>query len=72
MLYIVETKGRTLEEMSRLFGIETSLAERDRVKPTGISSPQESIEDVVPPDEGSSLLSLGQESRSIGRQDRSG
>ncbi|KAF2243376.1 hypothetical protein BU26DRAFT_116964 [Trematosphaeria pertusa] len=25
---MVETKGRTLEEMSRLFGIESSLAER--------------------------------------------
>jgi hypothetical protein len=31
--YLVETRGRTLEEMSHLFGIESRLAERSGVKP---------------------------------------
>lgn len=30
---LVETRGRTLEEMSRLFGIESRLAERSGIKP---------------------------------------
>lgn len=41
MITTVETRGRTLEEMSRLFGIESRLAERSGVKlPT-----EERIED---------------------------
>lgn len=32
MTTTVETRGRTLEEMSRLFGIESSLAERSGIK----------------------------------------
>ena len=45
---IVETKGRTLEEMSRLFGIERRLAERSGVKATVASKgdAEKHVEDI--------------------------
>ncbi|KAJ5278710.1 Sugar transporter [Penicillium angulare] len=45
---LVETRGRTLEEMSRLFGIESRLAERSGVKPTpqNKAAAEEHVEDV--------------------------
>lgn len=47
---IVETRGRTLEEMSRLFGIESRLAERVGIKPGEVNktSVEEHVEDVGP------------------------
>lgn len=43
----VETRGRTLEEMSRLFGIESHLAERVGIKTTPAKDPtEEHIEDM--------------------------
>ncbi|OGE55226.1 hypothetical protein PENARI_c004G03686 [Penicillium arizonense] len=44
---MVETRGRTLEEMSRLFGIESHLAERVGIKTTPAKDPtEEHIEDM--------------------------
>jgi hypothetical protein len=42
----VETRGRTLEEMSRLFGIESQLAERVGIKTTPEDPTEEHIEDM--------------------------
>ncbi|KAJ5697140.1 Sugar transporter [Penicillium malachiteum] len=41
---LVETRGRTLEEMSRLFGIESRLAERSGVKPM---APDATVDDYL-------------------------
>lgn len=43
----VETRGRTLEEMSRLFGIENHLTERSGMKPAAAKvSLEEHVEHV--------------------------
>jgi len=48
MFNLVETRGRTLEEMSRLFGIESRLAERSGVKPASDAKDpsEEHVEDL--------------------------
>lgn len=43
----METRGRTLEEMARVFGIETGLAERSGVKAASHTEPaEENVEQV--------------------------
>lgn len=48
LTFLVETRGRTLEEMSRLFGIESRLAERNGIKPasTAKDPTEEHVEDL--------------------------
>ncbi|KAJ5121742.1 Sugar transporter [Penicillium atrosanguineum] len=59
---LVETRGRTLEEMSQLFGIERQLAERSGVKPSSTceASDDEHVEHIARgPDEDARENKLG-------------